>query len=164
MGHGINSPRDIDLFIAVAIGGVIGASARHAMDLVFPTESDQWPLATFLINLTGAFILGLVIEAATAFAPDPGASKVARRLRPFLVTGVLGGYTTFSTYMVDAHGLFVANRDGLAALYIFGSLIAGVLLVLLGMSLGKAVFPGARMSESDTQAEDEQIRLTEDEA
>ena len=58
-------------------------SARYGIDVLLPTATDQWPLATFLINLTGAFILGMVIEAATAFAPDPGAERLARRLRPF---------------------------------------------------------------------------------
>ena len=119
--------RDLDLFIAVAIGGVIGASARYGIDLLLPTATDQWPLATFLINLTGAFILGMVIEAATAFAPDPGASAFARRLRPFLVTGVLGGYTTFSSYMVETHQLMLAGRVPLAMLYLFGSLLACLL-------------------------------------
>lgn len=156
--------RDLDLFIAVASGGVIGALARHWVDLIFPTSSEAWPLATFIINLTGAFILGLVIEAATAFAPNPGASDVARRLRPFLVTGVLGGYTTFSTYMVDAHGLAVAGRGALAGLYIFGSMAGGVVLVILGMVIGKAIFAGARGAAGETEADEEEIRLTEDEA
>ena len=156
--------RDVDLFIAVAVGGVIGALARHWVDVVFPTPADAWPLATFIINLSGAFILGLVIEAATAYAPDPGASNVARRLRPFLVTGVLGGYTTFSTYMVDAHGLAVANRGALAALYLFGSMAAGVALVIFGMILGKAMFRGTRRSAEQAEADEEEIRLTEDEA
>lgn len=164
MSQDVKPRRDVDLFVAVAIGGVIGALARHAVDLIFPTAADQWPLATFIINLTGAFILGLVIEAATTFAPDPGANNVARRLRPFLVTGVLGGYTTFSTYMVDAHGLAVANRGALAALYLFGSMAAGVVLVILGMVVGKAIFRGARASVEETEADEAEIRLTEDEA
>lgn len=159
-----NSPRDIDLFVAVAIGGVIGALARHAVDLVFPTATDQWPTATFIINLTGAFILGVVLEAAIVFAPDPGASTFARRLRPFLVTGVLGGYTTFSTYMVEAHGLMLSDRAPLALLYIFGSLVAGVILVILGMSVGRAIFGRKAETVDEAAAEESDLRVLEDEA
>ena len=154
--------RDLDLFIAVAIGGVIGASARYGIDLLLPTATDQWPLATFLINLTGAFILGMVIEAATAFAPDHGASAFARRLRPFLVTGVLGGYTTFSSYMVETHQLMLAGRVPLAMLYLFGSLLAGLLLVVLGMALGRRLF-ARELPKVESAAEESEDTLTEDE-
>lgn len=158
--------RDLDLFVAVAIGGVIGASARYFLGEIVPTPRDQWPLATFIINLTGAFILGLVIEFATAYAPDPGVGGFARRLRPFLVTGVLGGYTTFSTYMVEAHGLVLEARPLMAGAYVFGSLLLGVLLVVLGMTVGKALFRGARIPHGrpDTAEEEAEIELTEDEA
>ncbi len=157
-------PRDLDLFVAVAIGGVIGALARHGVDLVFPTETDEWPLATFIINLTGAFILGVVLEAAIAFAPDPAANSFARRLRPFLITGVLGGYTTFSTYMVEAHGLVTSDRAPLALLYVFGSLVAGVICVVLGMRLGRALFHRDDEPAELVAREDSDIRLLEDEA
>ncbi len=163
------SGRDFDLYLAVAVGGVIGASARHAVDLVFPIASNTWPTATFIINLTGAFILGVVLEAALAFAPDPTVSTFARRLRPFLITGVLGGYTTFSTYMVEAHGLVIAERAPLALLYIFGSLVGGVFLVMCGMAAGRAIFAGRRgtpegVTPKGSDADDAELRLTEDEA
>jgi CrcB protein len=154
--------RDLDLFVAVAIGGVIGASARYGIGLLLPSATDQWPVATFLINLTGAFILGVVIEAASALAPDPGASNFARRLRPFFVTGVLGGYTTFSTYMVETHGLVLAGRIPMALLYMFGSLVAGVLLVVLGMALGRRLF-ARELPAVESASEDDEDTLTEDE-
>lgn len=164
MGANERRGGDVDLFVAVAIGGVIGAFARHAVDLVFPTATDQWPTATFIINLTGAFILGMVLEAAVAFAPDPAASTFARRLRPFLVTGVLGGYTTFSTYMVEAHGLMISGRSPLALLYVFASLLAGVVLVMLGMAAGRALFGREDETTDEAAAEAEDLRLLEDEA
>ena len=157
-------PRDVDLFVAVAIGGVIGALARHGVDLLFPTETDEWPLATFIINLTGAFILGVVLEAAIAFAPDPAANPLARRMRPFLITGVLGGYTTFSTYMVEAHGLVTSDRAPLALLYVFGSLVAGVICVVLGMKVGRALFHRDDEPADLVAREDTDIRFLEDEA
>lgn len=162
MPDAIAPRRDLDLFVAVALGGALGASARHGIDLLFPTATNQWPLATFLINLTGAFILGIVIEGATAIAPDPGASIFARRLRPFLVTGVLGGYTTFSTYMVETHGLVISGRIPMALLYMFGSLLAGILLVVLGMALGRRIFT-RELLPVESVAEESEDTLTEDE-
>ena len=157
-------PRDLDLFVAAAIGGVIGALARHGVDLVFPPETEERPLATSVIHLTGAASLGIVLEAAITFAPDPAANSFARRLRPFLITGVLGGYTTFSTYMVEAHGLVTSDRAPLALLYVFGSLVAGVICVVLGMRLGRALFHRDDEPAELVAREDSDIRLLEDEA
>ncbi|NQU36721.1 MAG: CrcB family protein [Actinobacteria bacterium] len=128
---------DADLYLAAALGGALGASARYAMELLIPTARDGWPTATFVVNLTGAFVLGIAIVLVGRFAPDPDSSLTARRARPFLVTGVLGGYTTFSTYMVEAHGLLDTGQPAMVALYIFGSLLLGVLLVGIGMAVGR---------------------------
>lgn len=156
--------RDADLFVAVAIGGAIGACARHAMDLLIPGPDDAFPTATFIVNLTGAFILGVVLELALRFAPDPTVNNTARRLRPFLITGMLGGYTTFSTYMVEAHGLVLANQPVLAGVYVFGSVLAGVLCVLLGMTFGHRVFGQPALTAQQRVAEEAVERESEDEA
>lgn len=156
--------RDFDLYFAVAVGGAIGALARYSVDLLLPTATDEWPLATFIINLTGAFVLGCILEAATNYASDPTASEFSRRFRPFLITGVLGGYTTFSTFMVDAHGLVLSGRAPLALLYVFGSLVAGVILVMCGMATGRWMFHRDDAVTDGGHAQEEQIRLLEDEA
>jgi len=124
------------------------------MELLVPPARDGWPTATFVVNLTGAFVLGIVIVLVGRFAPDPESSMATRRVRPFLVTGVLGGYTTFSTYMVEAHGLLDTGQPMMAAAYIFGSLFLGVLFVGLGMAVANRSFrpplaPSGSLSQAD---------------
>lgn len=156
--------QDVDLYLAAAVGGALGASARYAMELLVPPARDGWPTATFVVNLTGAFVLGVVIVLVGRFAPDTESSMATRRVRPFLVTGVLGGYTTFSTYMVEAHGLLDTGKPVMAATYIFGSLLLGVLFVGLGMALANR-FVGTPLAPSGaSSAEALQHRVdTEDE-
>lgn len=159
------SRSDFDLYVAVAIGGVIGAFSRHGLDLLIPVARDSWPTATFTVNISGAFILGVILVIAREAVPDPKSSSVARRFRPFLVTGVLGGYTTFSTFMVESHGLVATGHAPMALLYIFGSLVTGVLAVALGLLFaGLAADAIARPSEVVvTEAEQELRETTEDE-
>jgi CrcB protein len=156
--------QDVDLYLAAAAGGALGASARYAMELLVPRARDGWPTATFVVNLSGALVLGVVIILVGRFAPDPESSMTTRRVRPFLVTGVLGGYTTFSTYMVEAHGLLDTGQPVMAATYIFGSLLLGVLFVGLGMALANRFIRPPLARTSGLSPSDLQRRVdTEDE-
>ena len=155
---------DSDLYFAAAVGGALGASARYAMELLIPPVRDGWPTATFVVNMTGAFVLGVIIVLAARFAPDPESSVTTRRVRPFLVTGVLGGYTTFSTYMVEAHGLLDTGQPVLLATYIFGSLLLGVLLVGIGMAVANRLVHAPIAPTGAATASDLRRRVdTEDE-
>lgn len=127
---------DWDLYVAVAIGGMIGACFRHLMSVVISTSRDGWPMPTFLTNMTGCLILGIVLVIARELFPDPEKNKLARRFRPFVVTGILGGYTTFSTYMVETHGLVDSGQPIMAVVYAVGSLVGGVLIILVTMAIG----------------------------
>jgi CrcB protein len=81
--------------IAIAVGGGIGAAARHGVALLWPAETGEFPWITLAINLAGCAALGaLMVLVAEARAAHP-------LLRPFCGTGVLGGFTTFSTYAVE---------------------------------------------------------------
>lgn len=83
----------------VAAGGGIGAAARHGAGVIWPTGSGAFPLTTLLINVTGCALIGVLLVLIVEV-------WVAHRLvRPFLGTGVLGGYTTFSTYALDVERL-----------------------------------------------------------
>ncbi|MEU0909643.1 fluoride efflux transporter CrcB [Streptomyces althioticus] len=97
---------------AVAVGGGAGAAARYAAVLWWPTPAESFPWTILWVNVLGCAVIGvfvvLVAEARTAH----------RLLRPFFGTGVLGGFTTFSTYAVDVRGLFEAGRHGTALLYL----------------------------------------------
>ncbi len=102
--------------VAVAVGGAAGAVARHLLAEAFPTAGEAFPWGTFGINVSGAFLLALL----PAFA-------VVRRhelLPPLLGTGLLGGYTTLSTYSEQARHLLDVGQTGLATAYVVGTLAA----------------------------------------
>lgn len=96
----------------VAVGGAIGASARYGASLIWPTVPGAFPTTTLLVNVIGCAVMGAFMVILTeARAPH-------RLLRPFFGTGVLGGFTTFSTYALDIERLVDAGhaRTGLAYL------------------------------------------------
>ena len=88
----------------VALGGALGAMARYGIGLLLPHAPGTFPLGTLLINVLGGFLIGVLIDAVAA----------RPLLRPFAVTGILGGFTTFSTYAVDAEQLLATGRLALA--------------------------------------------------
>ena len=107
---------------AVAAGGVIGALARYGAGVALPTAPGTFPLTTFLVNVLGCLLMGVLVAA---LGRRPGAHPLAR---PFLGTGVLGGFTTFSTYAVDADGLIAgpAPHVALGLAYLVGTLVAAI--------------------------------------
>jgi CrcB protein len=114
----------------VAVGSAIGGVLRFAVaGLVQQRAGDGFPAATLFINITGSFLLGVIMRYSlqtNAVTPD---------MRALLATGLCGGYTTFSTFTYDTALLLQANRYARAALYVGGS----VILSLLGVFLGFAV-------------------------
>jgi len=125
----MNSPARLapGVLAAVAAGGALGSAARYGLALAWPTPPGSLPWATLVTNLTGCALLGALMQViATRIAPH-------RLVRPFLGTGVLGGFTTFSTYALETWDLFAANRPGVAVAYLVGTLIGGLAAVRLGM-------------------------------
>lgn len=118
---------------AVAVGGGLGGLARLGVGTVLAAEPGGFPWGTFLANVTGAFALGTLMVVAAGLWP------ASRLLRPFLGVGLLGGYTTFSAYVLDTQDLVLEGRTLLAAAYLFGTLAVGVLAVGAGMATGRAV-------------------------
>ena len=121
------------LLAVVSAGGIIGACARHALDLAWPHPPGGFPWATFVINVSGCVLIGvlmvLIIEVWSAH----------RLLRPFLGVGVLGGYTTFSTYAVDVQRLLAAGAARTALLYLAGTVLAALAAVYAGVTLTRRV-------------------------
>jgi fluoride exporter len=118
----------------VALGGALGASARYALDRLIEHRSDAvFPWATFTINLTGCFAIGLI--SATLIDRH----HLPAWLRIGLVMGVVGGYTTFSTYAQESLDLVDARDILEAVFYIGGSVVLGVLAVYVGRSLGRTL-------------------------
>jgi len=118
---------------AIALGGFLGGEARYLLGLAFPTARDGFPATTFAINVSGSFILALLLVLILEVWPP------TKYLRPLLCTGFCGAYTTFSTWMVDTDKLISAGRYGLAAADLFGSLAAGLAATTLGLACGRAV-------------------------
>ena len=118
MSHPAPSPPAV---AAVAVGGAVGAVARWAAGEAFPTRADAFPWATFAVNVVGCALLG-----ALALAPFV-------RRRPLVVAllgpGVLGGFTTLSTYSAQARDLVADGAAGLATLYVTGTLAACLVAV-----------------------------------
>jgi len=120
-----------DILLVIAAGGALGSLARWALGEALPGERDSFPWATFLENVSGGFALGvLMVFVVDVWSPS-------RYVRPFLGVGVLGGFTTFSTYMLDIRGLVVADAGAIAAVYLFGSVVVGLAAVWLGIATAR---------------------------
>ncbi len=120
------------VFIAVALGGAVGSLARYGLDRLIERRSFAvFPWSTFTINVTGCLLIGAVVAALVDRHHTPA------WLRLGLVMGVLGGYTTFSTFAQETLDLVEEGRLDVASLYALGSLTAGVLAVLAGMRIGE---------------------------
>lgn len=122
----------------IALGGMLGTSARYALERVWPAPDDAFAWATFLTNVSGCLLIGVLMVYVVERG---GAHPLAR---PFLGVGVLGGFTTFSTYTVQTTSLGVEQRPGLAAAYLFGTLVAAMAAVVLGVFLARALLRARR--------------------
>ena len=112
--------------IAIAIGGVLGSEARYGLSLAVPHPAGAMPSATLLTNVSGCALIGVLMVTITEL------TSAHRLVRPFLGVGVLGGYTTFSTYILDIHQLLEADRPGLALTYLALTPISALAAVWVG--------------------------------
>lgn len=117
------SRRDLPVVSVVALGGMIGAAGRYVIGQTWPTPATGFPWATFTINVTGCALIGVLMVLVT----DMWLRQ--RLLRPFLGTGVLGGYTTFSTYTVDIQHLMTGGHPGTALVYLAATPAAALVAV-----------------------------------
>lgn len=108
---------------AVAVGGAVGAAARYGASLLWPTGAGAFPWTTLMVNAVGCALMGVLMVLVTEVRPGH------RLLRPFLGTGVLGGFTTFSAYAVDVQRLTAARQPLLALTYLAGTLLAALAAV-----------------------------------
>ena len=121
------------MLAAIAAGGMLGASARYGIVHLMPTGPDEFPWATFLTNMSGSFLLGLLLAVLLDRFPP------TRLVRPFLATGILGAFTTMSTYQVEI-ALLIKDGHALSGFtYGVGSLFVGLALAYAGMVAGRLV-------------------------
>lgn len=122
-------PRAGAVLATIAIGGIVGAEARYGLGLAWPHPAAGVPWSTLVINTSGCLLIGILMVLITErFTPHP-------LLRPLLGVGVLGGYTTFSTFAVDVVTLAVHGQPLLALGYLLVTPVAALVAVWIGASL-----------------------------
>jgi fluoride exporter len=121
-----------DLLPVIAVGGALGSLARWGLANAFPHRLSEVAWGTVIVNVAGSFLLGLLM----ALVLDVWSAR--RYVRPFVGVGVLGGFTTFSTYELDARGLVATGHPVLALAYVGGSVLAGLVAVTVGVVAGRA--------------------------
>lgn len=117
----------------VALGGSIGAAARYGASLLWPTVSGAFPWTTFTVNVVGCAVIGVFMVVIS----DVWAAH--RLVRPFFGTGVLGGFTTFSTYAVDIQRLVDTGRAATGMSYLGLTLVAALTSVWSAVWLTRRV-------------------------
>lgn len=128
------------ILAAVAAGGAIGAALRYEVGLLVTSPRTGFPLATFLTNVSGGFLLAVLVTLAVERWPP------TTYVRPFLATGILGAYTTWSTFMVQDDELVRAGHLLGAAGYVAASLAAGLAAAYGGILLARRAW-GRRRRE-----------------
>ncbi len=119
----------IKQLLLVGLGGMLGSMLRYATGLAL--KSTQWPVATFAVNLSGSFLIGLVL----GFALKNESFDTSWRL--FLATGVCGGFTTFSAFSAEGLQLLQQQRYSIFFLYFASSILLGLGATWLGFTLTK---------------------------
>jgi CrcB protein len=126
---------------AVAVGGAIGSAGRYGAGLVWPTAADAFPWTTLGINAVGCAVIGAFMVLITElWTPH-------RLLRPFFGTGVLGGFTTFSTYAIDVRRLGEGGEPRTAVAYLGLTLIVALLAVWASATLTRQLVVRGRRGE-----------------
>ncbi|XVX20157.1 fluoride efflux transporter FluC [Actinomycetota bacterium] len=121
---------DPRLLLLVFVGGTLGTAVRAALGHAFPAGADDWPWVTFAINITGAFLLGLLLETLARRGPDSG---WRRQVRLGAGTGFLSGYTTYSTFAVETARLTTFLAMG----YAVSSVVLGCLAAAAGYVIAR---------------------------
>ncbi|RYH04398.1 fluoride efflux transporter CrcB [Salipiger sp. IMCC34102] len=118
--------------LSVALGGALGATLRWLTGVAtLRLFGPGWPWGTFTVNVLGSFAMGVVVVVL--------ADRSGTRAAPFLMTGVLGGFTTFSAFSLDTVRMIEGGAVGQAALYTGASVVLGVLALLAGLVLARTM-------------------------
>ena len=137
------------LLLAVLLGGMTGTFVRAQLSAALPPSPGDWPWVTFAINVSGAFLLGLLLHTLALTGPDEG---VRRSVRLGVGTGVLGGYTTYSTFAVESVTLGETGHLATALGYDAASVALGVLAAGSGFLIAQALPRPGRPGRPDHPA------------
>jgi CrcB protein len=122
-------------FWIVGLGGAFGTLSRYGVDQGVHPDT-LFPLATFLVNSTGSFLLGALLAALIVHGDDEGHRRTARLL---LGTGFLGGYTTYSALAVETDTLLRTDHAALGLAYAVATVVGGLIAAFAGIAAGRAV-------------------------
>jgi fluoride exporter len=123
------------VLLAIALGGSLGAVARYELELSWPATPGHFPVSTFLINTSGAFLLGLLLTVA--IERERIHRPVWRHVRLFACVGVLGAWTTMSTVAVEADTLVRRGSVAVALAYLGATVSAGIAAAVVGGAVGR---------------------------
>ena len=124
----------IEKLLLVAIGGACGAALRFLSVSAFVRLTGDTAFGTLFVNVVGSFLMGLAVVLLAARFPEAGA-----RFMPLITVGLLGGFTTFSAFSLDAIRLIEDGRIAGASAYIAGSVVLSILALVVGMFLGRTL-------------------------
>ena len=122
------------IFIA-GMGGFMGAILRYALSTWMPKSKTGFPTNTFLINILGAFILSFILYSAEY------SDKITENFRIFSTIGVMGAFTTMSTFSFEAFGLIDEGKLAIAIFYIFLTIIITILGIYMGKMMATQIYP-----------------------
>jgi fluoride exporter len=139
------------VLVAIGLGGALGALARYELGLAWPVRGGQFPASTFVINTSGALLLGMLLTVAVE--RDRTHFAAWRYLRLFACVGVLGAWTTMSTVAVESDTLIKRGSAPVALAYLAATMAAGVAAAAAGGAVGRlhrrvAVAPAAGGGEA----------------
>jgi CrcB protein len=122
----------LDKILSVAIGGAVGAVARYLIN-ISPAANlfEKFPFPTFLINISGSFLIGFLLIVLTDRV------QISDNVRMAVIVGFLGAFTTFSTFEIEIFGLIRDRHMSTAFAYLFLSIFVGFIAVLAGVALGR---------------------------
>ena len=121
-------------YLIVFLGAGIGGALRHGVNLASARLFGLgFPYGTLIVNVVGSLAMGLIVESLAL------KSEASQAWRLFLTTGILGGFTTFSAYSLDAVALWERGASGLAGLYVVSSVVLAIAGVALGLLFVRAV-------------------------
>jgi fluoride exporter len=121
------------ILLAVAIGGAIGSLARYVMAAAVQPPTAQFPWGIFVVNVSGGLLMGVIVELSALKL------SISPELRAFLTVGILGGYTTFSTFSLDSAVLIQRGAYATAAAYVVGSAVLPILALFAGLWIVRAL-------------------------
>lgn len=135
-------------YCMVGIGGALGALARYGLGLALPTPAIHggFPWDYWIINISGSYIIGLIMALTLEF------NRLSAEVRLLLGTGLMGGYTTFSTFILGVYQLLVSHHDLTATAYALFSTAAALMAAWLGLASIRLMMRWQEMRSNNQEA------------